>query len=73
MVTAIDISLLYCMFRPFLSCFHVSLCCTCLYSHFGIPMRLLDHYSIIPVTPVCLGTMALPPLVGSAHSHRSLG
>jgi len=35
-------------------------------------MRLLDHYSMTPVAPVRLGTMALPPLAGSAHSHRSL-
>jgi len=52
--------------------FDVSLCCTCLHSHFGIPMSLLDYYSVIPATPVRLGTMALPPLAGSAHSHRSL-
>ena len=37
------------------------------------PMHLLvDHYSMTPVAPVHLGMMALPPLVGSAHSHHSL-
>jgi len=35
-------------------------------------MSLLDYYHVIPATPVRLGTMALPPLAGSAHSHRSL-
>jgi len=35
-------------------------------------MRLLDHYSMTPAATVRLGTMALPPLAGSAHSHRPL-
>jgi hypothetical protein len=45
--------------------------CTCLHSHFGIPMLPVDCH-MTPAAPVCVGPMALPPLAGSAHSHRSL-
>ena len=41
----------------FFSCFLVLYS---LHSHFGIPMCLLNHGSMIPATPVRLGTMALP-------------
>jgi hypothetical protein len=30
------------------------------------------NYHMTRAAPVCVGTMALPPLAGPAHSHRSL-
>ena len=74
MVTAIDFHDCIVCFghSPLLFMFPCVVYAICLHSHFGIPMSLLDYYHVIPATPVRLGTMALPPLAGSAHSHRSL-
>jgi hypothetical protein len=59
------------MFRPFPTSYHVFLTLYMPAFPFGIPMLPLDCH-MTPAAPVCVGLMALAPLAGSAHSHRSL-